>query len=269
MMLGPRLEDAGAFPLGRRDLSTREVIDSTASEHASSVAVEPVVLADHGEDSRSFFCRICPWWCDQYPGPNPDDDDPGWASMPWTPCPMVDATAQTGRDRLGGCPSWTLWPSRHCSGAELAQGSARIAIPIYAAVVFVPLVWRHRWPVRVFCMVLALCVLTPPILPQYHPAAGLLVAVAAVAASTSRRISLLTLAATALPFSFAVRYAGAVETDPASTEAQFLSAIGYVLLWWGLGPGYWAGRSRRRVQQLEDQHRSTSRLSQKSDFVVS
>jgi hypothetical protein len=71
------LEDAGAFPSGgRRDLSTREVIDSTASEHATSVAVESVVLADHGEDSRSFFCRICPWWCDD-PAPNPDDDDPG------------------------------------------------------------------------------------------------------------------------------------------------------------------------------------------------
>jgi signal transduction histidine kinase len=142
-------------------------------------------------------------------------------------------------------------------GRDPAQGAARIAIPIYAAVGFIPLLWRHRWPVMVFCVVLAQCLLTPLTLPDYHPTAGLLVAVSAVAAGASRRVSLVALALTALPFSFAVRYAGAVETNPdLRTGAQFLSAIGYALLAVGAwGVGYWAGRSRRRLQQLEDQHR--------------
>jgi signal transduction histidine kinase len=51
-------------------------------------------------------------------------------------------------------------------------------------------------------------------------------------------------------------YAGTVEPDPAlRSEAQFLTAVGYVLLYtaaWAVG--YWAGRSRRRVQLLERQH---------------
>jgi hypothetical protein len=71
------LEGAGAFPFGGRGrLTSPERSDGTTPEAARAMAVKSVVGPDPNETVRSFFCRVCPWWCHEH-DPDPHDDDGG------------------------------------------------------------------------------------------------------------------------------------------------------------------------------------------------
>jgi hypothetical protein len=66
------LEAAGAFMSGRRSVTSLDV-PTSAEYTGAQVEAADAVVGDHDEDLKSFFCRVCPWWCDE-PEPEPDPE---------------------------------------------------------------------------------------------------------------------------------------------------------------------------------------------------
>jgi signal transduction histidine kinase len=83
--------------------------------------------------------------------------------------------------------------------SQVATKPWLLLVWLYGLAVLVPLIWRDRAPVTVFA---AQCVLTAaawPIMPHYVPVVGIPVALYAVAAHRSRKISLLALLVAFIP----------------------------------------------------------------------
>ncbi|MGH6628148.1 MAG: DUF7134 domain-containing protein, partial [Burkholderiales bacterium] len=86
--------------------------------------------------------------------------------------------------------------------SQLGQVAARpwlLLVWLYGLAALVPLAWRDRAPVAVFTIQCLLTVAAWPIMPLYIPVAGIPVALYAVSAQRSRKISLLTLLASSIP----------------------------------------------------------------------
>ncbi len=86
--------------------------------------------------------------------------------------------------------------------AEVPAKPWTILVWLYAVVMFVPLFWRAKAPLVVFCIEWILTVLAWPMRELYLPVLAIPVALHAVAAYRSRKTSLLALLATTIPVGF-------------------------------------------------------------------
>lgn len=122
---------------------------------------------------------------------------------------------------------------------------------LYGLATLIPLVWRDRAPVAIFATQWVLAVAAWPIMPHYTPVIGILVALYAVSAHQSKKISVLALLASFIPIDLTAAVAfRAPNEDPLT--AFITNAIYLVLMAVGAwGAGRLAQASRRHVQQLE------------------
>ncbi|MGH3693951.1 MAG: sensor histidine kinase [Pseudonocardiaceae bacterium] len=149
------------------------------------------------------------------------------------------------------------------SWLELAQVGTKpwlLLVWLYGLVGLIPLIWRDRAPRTVFATLCALTAIAWPIMPHYVPAVSIPVALYAVSAHCSRRVSLLAMVASFIPNTLASSVAFRVYPDPGDQLASFTGNIVFLVL---MTVAAWcAGRvtqaSARHVHKLE-QERKTAR----------
>jgi signal transduction histidine kinase len=147
---------------------------------------------------------------------------------------------------------------------ELGQVTTKpwlLLVWLYGLVVLVPLFWRDRAPVIVFTTQCVLTMAAWPIMPHYVPVVGVPVALYAVAAHRSGKISALALLASFVPNELAATI-GLRNPHVTLTQGIVSFANNSVFICLVTAAAWGAGRmaqaSRRHVQQLE-RERETAR----------
>jgi signal transduction histidine kinase len=133
------------------------------------------------------------------------------------------------------------------------------ALPVYAALGYLPLAWRRRYPVPVFVAVLAHELLARLLFPAYLPGFALALGLFTVAAECGRRRAVLALLAAFLPAALAS--ADAVEGVPPGEVARALllaTTFGLVTTGVPFGVGRWAAWSVRQRQLVADHAAATA-----------
>ena len=142
--------------------------------------------------------------------------------------------------------------------SDVATKPWLLLVWLYGLVVLVPLAWRDRAPVTVFAIQCILTVAAWPFMPLYTPVVGIPVALYALSAHRSRKISLLALLASFIPNALAAAVAFRVYSIPAQQLRSFvpnniLLVIAAVGAW---GAGRVTQASQRHVQHLERQQKT-------------
>jgi signal transduction histidine kinase len=122
---------------------------------------------------------------------------------------------------------------------------------LYGLAMLVPLAWRNRAPVPVFAMLWVLTVAAWPIMPRYTPVVGIPVALYAVSAHCSKKISLLALLASFIPNGLAA--ASQFKSFPTFNEG-FRSFIPTAILLIVSAVGAWSTGRMTRASQQHVQH---------------
>jgi signal transduction histidine kinase len=124
---------------------------------------------------------------------------------------------------------------------------------LYAGVVLVPLIWRHKAPLAVFTIEWVLTVIAWPFMPYYTPIIGVPVSLHAVSVLRDSKTSLLALLVAFIPTGLGAAVAFRVSLP---REDQLLSFVPNAIFLVAITVSAWgAGRlmraSQQRVQELE------------------
>jgi hypothetical protein len=171
----------------------------------------------------------------------------------WIPC-GVHLSPSAKRDSLLIIGIYLINVFAFSSWAQLVHVSAKpwlLLAWLYGVAVLVPLVWRNRAPVAVFTAQCVFTVAAWPILPYYVPVVGVPVALYAVAAHCSRKVSLLAVLASFIPNGVAAAVVFRVHDNPAVALASLIPDI--ILLTLATALAWGAGRLTWKVQFLESE----------------
>jgi hypothetical protein len=153
---------------------------------------------------------------------------------------------------LINCAAYSSWSQL----GEVGTKPWLLLVWLYAVVMLIPLAWRSRAPVAVFATQWVLTVAAWPITPIFTPIIGIPVALYAVAARCSKKISLLALLASFIPNGLAAAVAFRTWYDFSQQISAFTSSAIFLIL---VAVGAWGAGRLTQASELHVQHQTEPR----------